>query len=79
MSKLYKVLIGVAVLAALAFAVRFAVRGKTGASTELGGTLEAHPIPEFVSQEASRWVNGQPASLAAARGEVVFIEGWAPA
>ena len=79
MPKLYKVLIGVAVLAALAFAVRFAVRGRTGASTELGGSLEAHAVPDFASQEASRWVNGAPVSIAAARGEVVFIEGWAPA
>jgi hypothetical protein len=78
MSKLTKVLIAVAVLAALAFAARFAIRGRTGASTELGGQLEARAIPDFGSQEAGRWVNGAPSPLGG-RAEVVFIEGWAPA
>jgi hypothetical protein len=79
MSRITKVLIGVAVLAAVAVGGFFAVRGRTGATTEIGGSLEAHAIPEFVSQDASRWVNGSPTALAAARGGVVFIEGWAPA
>ena len=54
-------------------------RGPVGASTEYGGTLEARQLPDFTSTDAARWVNGAPAPLAKLRGEVVFIEAWAPA
>lgn len=54
-------------------------RGPVGASTEYGGTLEARQLPDFPSTDATRWVNGEPTPLAKLRGEVVFIEAWAPA
>ena len=79
MSKLTKVLIAVGVLVVLGVGVRFAIRGRTGASTEIGGSLEAQPLPEFSSQDPARWVNGAPISLEGAKGQVLFIEGWGPA
>jgi hypothetical protein len=54
-------------------------RGPIGATAEYGGKLESLVVPEFSSSEPSHWVNGAPVSLAALRGEVVFIEAWAPA
>jgi hypothetical protein len=48
-------------------------RGPTGA------TAESPPVPDFSSSEPLRWVNGAPVSLATLRGEVVFVEAWAPA
>jgi hypothetical protein len=35
-------------------------------------------VPEFPSLDPARWKNGAPQSLAASRGEVVFLEGWSP-
>jgi hypothetical protein len=58
---------------------RFVLRAPTGATSDYGGTLQAKSIPEFTSLEAGRWVNGAPASLASARGQVVLIEAWHPA
>jgi hypothetical protein len=66
------------VAAAAAFGLR-AWRGPVGATTEYGGTLEPKLVAEFPSTDADRWVNGAPAPLASLRGEVVFIEAWAPA
>jgi hypothetical protein len=54
-------------------------RGPTGATAEYGGKLESLLLPDFSSSEPARWVNGAPVSLPALRGEVVFIEAWAPA
>ena len=45
-------------------------RGPTG---ETAGS-----VPEFPSLDPARWKNGEPQSMAAARGEVVFLEGWSP-
>ena len=68
----------VVLTAAAAGGVRY-WRGPIGPSTLQGGTIEAALLPEFASLDANRWLNGVPASLASARGEVVFIESWAPA
>jgi hypothetical protein len=54
-------------------------RGPVGATTAYGGSLEARLLPDFPSTDVARWVNGAPAPLASLRGEVVFIEAWAPA
>ena len=54
-------------------------RGPTGATAEYGGTLPTKEVPEFTSLDAGRWVNGAPASLASARGQVLIIEAWHPA
>lgn len=54
-------------------------RGPTGATTEYGGSIEPRLVAEFTSTDAARWVNGAPAPLGSLRGEVVFIEAWAPA
>jgi hypothetical protein len=79
MSFAKKALIVLAMLAILAPVVYRLIRGPRGASTELGGTLEARSIPEFQTLDPGRWANGAPVSLASTRGEVVFIEGWGPA
>jgi hypothetical protein len=63
---------------ALPFGLR-AWRGPSGATTEYGGTLAPKLVAEFSSTDAGRWVNGAPTPLASLRGEVVFIEAWAPA
>jgi hypothetical protein len=42
------------------------------------GETQAIAVPEFPSLDATRWKNGAPQSLAAIRGEVVFLEGWSP-
>jgi hypothetical protein len=55
------------------------LRGPVGATTAYGGTLEARVLPDFPSTDAARWVNGAGTPLASLRGEVVFIEAWAPA
>ena len=54
-------------------------RGPSGATTEYGGSLPTKEVPEFTSLDAARWVNGAPASLASARGQVLIIEAWHPA
>jgi hypothetical protein len=54
-------------------------RGPVGASSDYGGSLDAKTVADFPSVDPARWVNGAPSPLAAARGDVVFIEGWAPA
>lgn len=54
------------------------VRGPSGATAALGGSIPAKPAPELPS-EAGRWLNGEPVSLAAVRGQVLFVEGWHPA
>lgn len=56
----------------------FKIRGPAGATTSLGGSIEAKVVPELPA-DASRWVNGAPVTLAGARGEVIFVEGWHPA
>jgi hypothetical protein len=53
--------------------------GPTGATTEYGGSIEARQLPDFPSIDAARWVNGEPTPLSKLRGEVVFVEAWAPA
>jgi len=47
-----------------------AYRGPTGDVSDV--------VPEFPSLDQARWLNGAPQSLAAIRGEVVFLEGWSP-
>lgn len=54
------------------------LRGPSGASTALGGSIPAAELPELPAA-ADRWVNGAPVSLAGARGQVVIVEGWHPA
>jgi hypothetical protein len=54
-------------------------RGPVGSSTAYGGSIEARRIADFTSLDPSRWVNGAPTPISSARGEVVFIEAWAPA
>jgi hypothetical protein len=81
MSRLKKILIAFAVLGVLIGAgliVLKRMRGDTGATSELGGGLEATVIPEFSSSEPGRWVNGAPMSLEKLRGSVVLIEAWHP-
>lgn len=53
--------------------------GPTGATADYGGSLPTKEVPEFTSLDAGRWVNGAPASLASARGQVLIIEAWHPA
>ena len=53
-------------------------RGPSGATAALGGSIPAKPAPELPA-DAPRWVNGEPVTLAAARGQVLFVEGWHPA
>jgi hypothetical protein len=68
----------VGLLVAVAAAGLWYARGPSGASKEFGGSIEASLVPEFPTQSPERWVNGQPQTLAAARGSVVLIEAWAP-
>lgn len=44
----------------------------------VGAIPAATAVPEFTSLDAARWQNGAPTSLAKAKGEVVFVEGWSP-
>ena len=67
-----------AVLLLSAGGVYWTLRGPAGATTALGGSLEAKALPELPA-EAARWVNGAPLSLSQARGQVLFVEGWHPA
>ncbi len=78
-----KVLIGAAVLVTLlvggGVAARYKMsRGKSGASAAYGGSVDAKVVPEFSTQDAARWVNGEPTTLAALRGAPVLIESWSP-
>jgi hypothetical protein len=59
-------------------AVSMARRGPSGATAAMGGSIPAKPAPELPA-EANRWVNGDPVSLAAARGQVLLVEAWHPA
>lgn len=78
MKKALVVLAMLAVLAGAAFvALRFYM-GDSGATTEIGGRLDAPVIPDFPTADGKRWVNGEPASLEKMRGSVVLIEAWAP-
>jgi hypothetical protein len=54
------------------------LRGPSGATTALGGSIPATEVPEMPAA-ADRWVNGAPVTLAGARGQVVIVEGWHPA
>jgi hypothetical protein len=45
---------------------------------DVGSVSAAAPVPEFSTLDADRWANGAPTSLASAKGEVVFVEGWSP-
>lgn len=54
------------------------MRGPSGATAALGGSIAATPAPELPA-DAARWVNGEPISLAGARGQLLFVEGWHPA
>lgn len=54
------------------------LRGPAGTTTALGGSIEAKALPEMPA-EAERWLNGAPVSVAASRGQVIFVEGWHPA
>jgi hypothetical protein len=74
-----KVAVAVALLGAASFVGLRVWRGPVGATTEYGGAIEARVLPDFPSSDAGRWVNGAPTTLASLRGEVVFIEAWAPA
>jgi hypothetical protein len=78
-----KLFIGAAVAVTLlvggGLAARYKMsRGKSGASAAYGGSLEAKVVPEFTTQDASRWVNGAPTTIAAHRGNPVLIESWSP-
>lgn len=44
----------------------------------VGDEVSTALVPEFPSLDPSQWKNGEPMSLAASRGEVVFLEGWSP-
>lgn len=54
------------------------MRGPSGATTALGGSIAAKEAPEM-PESVDRWVNGAPVTFAASRGKVVLIEGWHPA
>lgn len=54
------------------------MRGPSGATTALGGSIPAKEAPEL-PDGVDRWVNGAPVTFAASRGKVVLIEGWHPA
>jgi hypothetical protein len=71
-------LLGVVVVLGAGGAYYVKLRGPSGATTALGGAIAAKPVPELPA-DANRWVNGAPVTLAGARGEVVFVEGWHPA
>lgn len=43
-----------------------------------GAVADGAVLPE-APQDAARWVNGEPVSIAGARGQVLFVEGWHPA
>lgn len=50
------------------------------ARTNAPATPDAPAIAEFPSLDTKSWINGNPVSLAEARGKhVVLIEGWHPA
>ena len=49
-------------------------KGASSASQPAGAVL-----PELPVADATRWVNGSPQTLAAARGSVVLVEVWHPA
>jgi hypothetical protein len=55
--------------------------GDTPADAEEAATRSATmvpgaEVPEFPSQDADRWLNGTPFTLASARGNVVLVESW---
>lgn len=75
--KKWGAVVGAVVLLGLGGAY-YKMRGPAGATTALGGSLVAKEVPELPA-DASRWLNGAPVSLAGARGEVLFFEGWHPA
>jgi hypothetical protein len=77
-SKLKWAALAVAVLLAGGGAAFMFMRGPSGATAALGGSLPATPAPELPA-DASRWVNGEPVTLAAARGQLLFVDGWHPA
>jgi hypothetical protein len=56
----------------------YKMRGPSGATTAMGGSIPAAALPELPA-EASKWVNGAPVSVAGSRGSVIFVEGWHPA
>lgn len=68
----------VAALVAGGGAAWLKIRGPSGATTALGGSIPAVEPPE-TPPAADRWVNGEPVSMAGSRGQVVFVEGWHPA
>lgn len=55
----------------------FGLRTLRGPVGDLGGAA-GEPVPEFTSLDAARWQNSAPVSVASAKGEVVFVEGWSP-
>jgi hypothetical protein len=69
-------ILGVLLLAAGGIFIK--LRGPSGTTTALGGSIEAKELPELPA-EADRWLNGAPVSVAASRGQVIFVEGWHPA
>ena len=78
MKKALLVLGVLAVLAGAAFVGFRFYMGDSGATTEIGGRLDAPVIPDFPTADGSRWVNGEPVSLEKLRGSVVLIEAWHP-
>jgi hypothetical protein len=54
-----------------------AYRGPTG-EIAAAGDATSTVVPEFPSLDPALWRNGQPQSMVASRGEVVFLEGWSP-
>jgi hypothetical protein len=78
MRRSLKIALGIGVAAAVAVGGGLVLRGKTGASTEFGGSLEAETLADFPNLGPERWANGAPVSLAEQRGSVVLIEAWHP-
>lgn len=70
-------MLAVAGAAMIAGAAYLVVRGPSAASGDVAGASSA-PLAELPA-DASRWVNGAPISLAAARDKVLLVEAWHPA
>jgi len=68
----------IVLLSASGWGVLRLLRGPSGASQLYGGSLEAAVVPEFPRTEAASWANGEPMTIAGARGSPVMIEVWAP-
>jgi hypothetical protein len=71
-------LLAIAVLVGAGAAGFRVLRGPSGATAALGGSIPATPAPELPA-DAAHWVNGAPVTLAGVKGQVLIVEGWHPA